>query len=123
MRIVLRCAVAGVWVWFGLCCKILGVVDHQAIVAEILGETVASFLTPMLGVAELGMAAWVLSGRFPRLNAALQIALVMTMNIIEQLRAPDLLLFGRMNFLVALGFSVFLSWWGFVVEGKPQAES
>ena len=93
------------WLINGLVCKLLDLVPrHREIVARILGEEHSLALTRTIGVAEVLMAVWVSSGMFGRLNAASQIFIILTMNTIEQFLAPDLLLFGRLNALVALLF-------------------
>jgi uncharacterized membrane protein YphA (DoxX/SURF4 family) len=71
----------------------------------VVGEAAAPALTILIGLAELGMVVWILSGLFPRLCALTQAAIVTTMNVIEQLIAGDLLLFGRFNLLWATLFS------------------
>lgn len=95
-----------VWGVNGLWCKVLGQVPrHEQIVARVVGEAMAPALTTLIGLAELGMVAWILSGLFPRLCAITQAAIVMTMNVIEQVIAGELLLFGRFNLLWAAVFS------------------
>ncbi len=101
----LTVAVAAVWLVNGVWCKILHQVPrHEAIVARILGGDVAPALTVMIGLGEVFIAVWLLSRRFSRVCTALQIGLVLTMNIIERVLAPDLLLFGNGN----LGLAVLL---------------
>ncbi len=96
---------AAVWIGFGLFCKVLGLVPRQReIVARILRGTHATALTRAIGIAEVGMAIWIISGIHPRLNAITQIVLVATMNVVEYSRARDLLLFGRANAIVAALF-------------------
>jgi hypothetical protein len=105
--------IAVVWGVNGLWCKVLGQVPrHEAIVGRVVGRVVgddvgavAPVLTVLIGFSELFMLAWFMSGRFARLCAASQVAIVMTMNVIEQLVAPDLLLFGPWNFVNAVAFS------------------
>ena len=93
------------WLVNGLICKLLNLVPrHQQIVARILGAEHADFVTKTIGVLEILMAFLVLSRMFSKLCTAFQILLVFTMNVIEFYLAPDLLLFGQMNFLVALVF-------------------
>jgi hypothetical protein len=88
-----RLAVAGVWILFGLGFKVLRLVPrHERIVARILGEAVAPVLTRLIGVGELAIGLWMLSGLHPVPCVALQTALVVTMNAIELTRARDLLL-------------------------------
>ena len=99
--------IALVWLANGLWCKVLGGVPrHAAIVARVVGDDVAPLLTIVIGAAELVMAVWVLSGRRRRLCAATQVAVVMTMNVVEQVIAADLLLWGRFNLLWATLFCV-----------------
>jgi uncharacterized membrane protein YphA (DoxX/SURF4 family) len=76
-------AVAGVWLYHGLWCKVLGRCPEQArIVAELPGlrGREAKALLLALGVAETVLAAWVISGARPRLAAATGTTLVLTMN-------------------------------------------
>lgn len=52
------------------------------------------------------MAVWILSNIKTRLNAIAQIAIVATMNTLEFIFVPDLLLWGRLNALFAFLFIV-----------------
>jgi len=70
----------------------------------VLGETRAVPITRVIGALEILMALWILSGVMPRLNAVVQMALVSAMNALELVLAPDLLLWGYANVLVALAF-------------------
>jgi hypothetical protein len=98
--------IALVWLINGLYCKLLnGVPRHQLIVARILGATYAGALTKTIGILEIGMSAWVLSGIYPAICAWLQILLVTVMNTIEYFQARDLLLFGKINAIIALFFN------------------
>lgn len=115
---VLTILIAGVWLVNGLYCKVLnGVPRHQQIVAEILGEAHAGQLTVAIGLAEIGMALWVLSGRWVRLNTVVQIAVVLIMNLLEFLLVPDLLLWGRWNLFFALLFAALV-----YAHGKARAQ-
>ena len=106
----LRYFFAAVWVGNGLICKVLDVVPrHREIVAHILGGDHALALTRLIGIGEIGMAVWILSGIKARWSAWAQIAAVMTMNVIEFFLVPDLLLFGKLNFLVALAYSALVA--------------
>ncbi len=103
--LLLRVLMALVWIGNGLFCKVLGWVPrHQQIVAEILGDQYAPTLIQLIGFAEIGMALWILSGLWPRLNVAVQVAVVAAMNILEALLVPELLFWGRLNALFATGF-------------------
>lgn len=116
---ILTVAIALVWGINGLWCKVLGGVPrHEAIVARVVDTATdvtgldmdvaaaAAVLVRLIGVAELAMVIWCVSGRWVRLNAAAQVAIVMIMNVIEQLLTPGLLLFGPWNLLWAGCFSV-----------------
>lgn len=121
---VLRCGIAAVWLLNGLLCKVLHLVPrHEAIVARILGPAYAGPLTLLIGLAEIGMAVWVLSGRYRRLSVALQIALVLTMNVLEFLLAPDLLLWHQYNVVFAGLFALVLYYYGFWLSARPSSIS
>ena len=76
-------AVAGVWLYHGLWCKLLGGCPEQAdIVAAVpglRGERAKAVLLG-IGVLETALAVWVLTGRRPREAAAIGTALVAGMN-------------------------------------------
>ena len=102
---ILTYCIAMVWMANGLFCKVLNLVPrHEQIVARILGETYARPLTLAIGLAEIGMAIWVLSRIKPRLNAVIQMAVVATMNTLEFFMVPDLLLWGKLNAFFAFLF-------------------
>lgn len=89
----------------GLGCKVLGWEPrHEEIVARILGEDFAPTLIILIGLSEVGMALWIISGLYPRICAWLQVGLVAVMNVMEITLTRDLLLFGWMNGLVAAAF-------------------
>jgi hypothetical protein len=86
-------------------CKVLDFVPrHQQIVARILGGTYSRNLTVLIGFLEIAMAVWILSNIKARFNALFQIVIVATMNIVEYILAPDLLLWGKMNSFFAFLF-------------------
>ena len=94
--------IAIVWLVNGLYCKVLNEVPrHQEIVASILGGDYAELLTKAIGVSEMIMALWIFSGIKSRVNAILQISIIATMNILEFILVPELLLWGRFNILFA----------------------
>jgi uncharacterized membrane protein YphA (DoxX/SURF4 family) len=76
-------AVAGVWLYHGLWCKLLGrcpeQVDVVAAVPGLRGDR-AKLVLLGIGVVETTLAAWVVSGRRPRAAAAAGTALVAGMN-------------------------------------------
>jgi len=88
-----RIAVATVWLVFGLVFKLLRLVPrHERIVARILGDRVAPVLTRLIGLGEITVGVWMLSGLFAPWCALAQTLLVVTMNAIEIQKARDLLL-------------------------------
>ncbi|MFK7906103.1 MAG: DoxX-like family protein [Chitinophagales bacterium] len=112
--------IATVWIVNGLFCKLLNLVPrHQDIVAHILGEEYAPILTSLIGVAEIVMAVWILSRIWSRFNAITQILIVLTMNILEFLLVPDLLLWGKANFVFALLFISLVYFNEFVLNKSP----
>jgi len=97
--------IAGVWIANGLFCKVLNLVPrHQEIVARIIGNAHAGILTRVIGFSEIAMAVWILSGFKTKLNAMTQAVVIATMNSLEFIMAPDLLLWGRFNALFAFLF-------------------
>jgi uncharacterized protein YqjF (DUF2071 family) len=104
-RKILNYLIAGVWIANGLFCKVLNLVPrHQEIVARILGTAHAEVFTRAIGFAEIAMAVWILSGFKSKLNAITQVLVIGTMNSVEFIMAPDLLLWGRFNALFAFLF-------------------
>ncbi len=100
---------AAIWLVNGLYCKVLGLVPrHEQIVGAILGDAHAGPLTVAIGVAEMGMAAWIVTGWRYRLCAGVQIAVIGAMNVLEFLLVPHLLLWGRLNALFALGLMLLI---------------
>jgi len=97
--------IAAVWIANGLFCKVLNLVPrHQEIVARITGTAHAGVLTRLIGFAEITMAIWIISGIKTKLNAITQVVVIATMNSLEFILVPDLLLWGRFNALFAFLF-------------------
>ena len=97
--------IATVWVANGLFCKVLNLVPrHQQIVANILGDDYSQPLTILIGLSEIGMSIWILSGLWTRLNAATQILVIATMNVLEFVLVPHLLMWGKANAIFAFMF-------------------
>jgi hypothetical protein len=107
--ILLYCT-ATVWLANGLFCKVLNLVPrHEQIVARILGDSHSRPLTFLIGLGEIGMAIWIMSRRQMRLNAWAQILIVATMNILEFILVPDLLLWGKLNSFFAFLFVILIA--------------
>lgn len=101
-------AVAGVWAYHGLWCKLLRQCPDQArIVAAVpgLGRRRGEAVLLGLGVVETALAGWVLSGAKPRLAAGLGTALVVGMNAgglvfgRRHIRAPRALVLENLAFV------------------------
>lgn len=100
---IVKLCIATIWLANGLYCKVLNMVPrHQEIVATILGQEHARLLTVAIGISEVMMAVWILTGISSRLNALIQIAVIAVMNTLEFILIPGLLLWGRFNALFAL---------------------
>jgi len=109
MKIILTIFICLVWFINGLFCKVLNLVPrHQEIVTRILGEEYSWLFTKAIGIGEILMVVWIVSKVKSRLCAIFQMAIVGTMNFIEIILAPDLLLFGRMNIAFASIFIVII---------------
>jgi uncharacterized membrane protein YphA (DoxX/SURF4 family) len=114
---ILSILIAAIWFINGLFCKILNFVPrHEQIVARILGEEYSEFFTILIGISEILMAIWILSKFLPKFNVALQIMIIISMNILEFLLAPDLLLWGKANIMFALLFSVLIYYHTFILK-------
>jgi hypothetical protein len=108
-----------VWLVNGLVCKILNFVPrHQQIVAEIMGQNYAMLLTKMIGISEIIMTIWILSRIKPRFCAITQIFVVLLMNVIEFVLVPELLLFGKINSILAMLFCLLVYFNAFVWNKK-----
>lgn len=102
---ILTYCIATVWIANGLFCKVLNLVPrHEQIVARILGDDHSRLLTILIGLSEIIMAACILIAFKTELNAIAQIIVVATMNILEFILVPDLLLWGKLNSLFAFIF-------------------
>lgn len=79
----IRRAIALVWLYQGLWCKVLGGIPRQEAViaaAPIVGSAAGHNTLIALGMVECGIAVWVLSGRWMRQAAIVQTVLLAAMN-------------------------------------------
>lgn len=103
---IINIGIALVWLINGLYCKVLDFVPrHQQIVGRILGAAYQKPLTIGIGIAEILMAIWILTGFRSKENAIFQILVVLVMNLLEFLLVPDLLLWGHWNLFFAILFA------------------
>jgi hypothetical protein len=102
-----------------LYCKLLDFVPrHKEIVGRILGDQHALYMTKMIGLGEVFLAVLIIFGFRSRLLAIIQIILVVLMNTLEIILAPDLLLFGRLNGVFALVFIMLIIYTEFYLNKK-----
>lgn len=79
----IRASIALVWLYEGLWCKLLGGMPRYAEVmaaTPFVGPAAARAALIILGLAECGIAAWVLSGKRMRQAAFVQTVLLAAMN-------------------------------------------
>ncbi len=99
---ILTYSIATIWIINGLFCKILSLVPrHEQIVSRILENYNSRPLTIIIGISEIIMAIWIILEYKTKLNTIIQIIVIGTMNILEFILAPDLLLWGKFNSLFA----------------------
>jgi hypothetical protein len=80
----IRVAVAAVWIYEGLWCKLLRGQPHELEVVEAVpyfGPRVGALFLQVLGVVEVALAVWVLSGIAPVACAVAQTVLLVTLNV------------------------------------------
>lgn len=119
LSIILTYVIAFVWIANGLFCKVLNLVPrHQEIVARILGDDYARPLTFLIGISEVIMAIWILSGYKSEWNAWTQIGVVGLMNTLEFILVPDLLLWGKLNSVFAFMFILVVYFQEFELRSK-----
>jgi len=79
----MRSAVAAVWLYEGLWCKLLGREKRQLeIVGAVpfLGPAAAARLLKLIGAAEVGLALWAFTGVWPIPGAAVQTLFLVALN-------------------------------------------
>jgi hypothetical protein len=100
---ILNYFIATIWLINGLFCKVLNFVPrHQEIVESLLDLSNGRVVTILIGISEIIMAFWILSGHMKRVSALFQIIVISTMNTLEFMLVPHLLLWGKLNSVFAL---------------------
>ena len=118
---VLHFLIASIWLINGLFCKIFDLVPrHRQIVGSIIGEEHAQYFTVMIGASEILMAGWIISGFMPRLNAIIQITVIMIMNVLEFFLVPDLLLWGKLNLVFAFLLALIIYYNEFSIKQRTE---
>lgn len=90
----IRIAVAAVWLYEGLWCKLLGGAPDQSRIVQSVpyfGPRFGRLVLGAIGVIEVALALWVLSGAAPILCAATQTVLLVAMNANGLFWAHDLI--------------------------------
>ena len=103
----LRLGIAAVWLVHGLYNKLLGGSPrHLAIVQSVPGLSGATGISMLdaIGVFEVAVACWIVSGRRLRLCTAVQVAALLSMNVLELTFARHLLLWPAGLLPVNAGF-------------------
>lgn len=89
----LGAGIAAVWIFHGLYSKLLkGIPRHERIVARVLGERWAPVVIKLVGVAEVLLGVWFLTGWWRAGAALVQTLALVTMNALEIRHARDLLI-------------------------------
>lgn len=121
MKIFIRYFIAAIWFVNGVLCKILNLVPrHQAIVERITDTTHGRLITLIIGVGEFCISIWVAQGVWPKLNAVVQILIIILYSILGYMMAPDLLLFGSFSYIINLTFIILIYYNGFIAN--PTSE-
>ena len=91
--LLIRTAVALVWLYEGLVCKLLRPMpsQQQIVRAVPLPRVLAHALLPAIGIAEVGLGLWALSGRLPFACALTQTVILIAMNTVGILSARHLI--------------------------------
>jgi hypothetical protein len=104
--------IGSVWVFHGLYSKILnGIPRHRLIVGRILGTERAEIATRTIGLLELLLGGWVITGWHPVWCASVQTAALIAMNSLEILLARELLISAIGMIALNLGFLSLVWWW------------
>ncbi|MGB3549052.1 MAG: DoxX-like family protein [Candidatus Binatus sp.] len=94
LLIVMRAAVAAVWLYEGLWCKVLGRAQLEAqVVAKVprFGPRFGQSFLKALGVVEVVLAGWVISGIYPGACAIVEVALLVVLNVNGLLWSRDII--------------------------------
>ena len=119
LQIISQIVIGSVWVFHGLYSKILnGIPRHRLIVGKILGAANAGLATRAIGLLEVLLGLWALSGWQPVGCAVVQTVAIVAMNTLEISLAAELLLSAVGMVILNLGF-LSLVWHWAIVARKP----
>jgi hypothetical protein len=85
-----------------------------------LGSNHSRLFTLLIGLSEMVMAVWIVSGLWSRFNAITQMVVVAAMNALEFFLVPGLLLWGKFNALWAFLFIILIYYNEFYLNKKLQ---
>ena len=112
LHLLSQIAIGSVWVFHGLYSKILnGIPRHRLIVGRILGAGRAGIATKVIGLLELLLGGWAITGWHPVWCAAVQTGALLAMNSLEILLARELLISAMGMVALNLGFLSLVWWW------------
>jgi len=112
LHLVAQIGIGSVWVFHGLYSKILnGIPRHRLIVGRILGTERAGIATKAIGLLELLLGAWAITGWHPVWCASVQTAALIVMNALEILLARELLISAIGMVALNVGFLSLVWWW------------
>jgi hypothetical protein len=105
LHILSQIVIGGVWVFHGLYSKILnGIPRHRLIVAKILRTGRAGIATKSIGLLELFLGGWAITGWHPVWCASVQTVAIIAMNSLEILLAREFLISAVGMVALNLGF-------------------
>jgi hypothetical protein len=112
LHLLAQIGIGSVWVFHGLYSKILnGIPRHRLIVGKILGTEKAGIATRTIGLLELLLGAWAISGWHSVWCALVQTAAIIAMNSLEILLARELLISAIGMAVLNFGFLSLVWWW------------
>ena len=112
LHLLVQIGIGSVWVFHGLYSKILnGIPRHRLIVGRILRTERAGIATKTIGLLELLLGGWAITGWHPVWCASVQTASLIAMNSLEILLARELLISAIGMVALNLGFLLLVWWW------------
>jgi hypothetical protein len=112
LHLIAQIGIGSVWVFHGLYSKILnGIPRHRLIVGKILGTERAEIATKTIGLLELLLGVWAIVNWHPVWCASVQTAAIVSMNLLEILLAPELLISAIGMVALNFGFLSLVWWW------------
>lgn len=112
LHVIAQVGIGAVWVFHGLYSKLLnGIPRHRMIVGKILGSERAVIATRAIGLLELLLGGWAMSGWHPVWCAWVQTSAIIGMNSLELLLARELLISGSGMVALNVVFLGLVWWW------------